>query len=258
MIQDTDKHWERWGKEDPYYGVLSSDKFRREVLDDNARQEFFATGDKHIDYILDEITQCFPSPLGRQRGLDFGCGVGRLVIPMAKRFDRVVGVDISDSMLEEAGSNCRRFGVQNVELVKSDATLSRVRGPFDFIHSHIVFQHIPVKRGMAILNRLVDLLGDEGVGAIQFVYGWDAPVVRKLKRWAKETIPFAAPLANLLAGRPLRYPQMQMNQYDYNKIFDLLQKNGCHRTMVRTFESEGEWGTAILIFRKQRIKNPWA
>jgi hypothetical protein len=38
----TDKDWEKWGSRDPYFGVLSSEKFRRGKLDQKAIDEFFA------------------------------------------------------------------------------------------------------------------------------------------------------------------------------------------------------------------------
>ena len=82
--------------------------------------------------------------------LDFGCGTGRLVIPLAEIADYVLGLDVSESMLWEARKNCKAHALNNVQLLKSDDTLSCLDGCFDFIHSFIVFQHIPVKRGIRI------------------------------------------------------------------------------------------------------------
>ena len=52
--------------------------------------------------------------------LDFGCGVGRLVIPLAKISTSAVGIDVSESMLAEARKNCELNSVHNIDLVKSD------------------------------------------------------------------------------------------------------------------------------------------
>ena len=39
----TDKDWEQWGATYPYFGVLSSDRFRKHRLDESVKKEFFAT-----------------------------------------------------------------------------------------------------------------------------------------------------------------------------------------------------------------------
>ncbi len=80
------------------------------------------------------------------RALDFGCGVGRLVIPLSKIAESVTGVDVSESMLNEAISNCDNQNVNNANFIKADDNLSMLSGKYDFIHSYIVFQHIPTKR----------------------------------------------------------------------------------------------------------------
>lgn len=65
--------------------------------------------------------------LNVQRGdtvVDLGCGTG-LNLPLLREAvgseGRVVGVDLSEAMLEEAAARVRRAGWQNVELVRADA-----------------------------------------------------------------------------------------------------------------------------------------
>ena len=40
----TDTEWENWGKKDPYFGVLTNEKFRSQKLSDESRIEFFESG----------------------------------------------------------------------------------------------------------------------------------------------------------------------------------------------------------------------
>jgi cyclopropane fatty-acyl-phospholipid synthase-like methyltransferase len=76
--------------------------------------------------------------------LEIGCGVGRLLRPLAGRVARVVGVDLSEAMLARARDHCE--GQPNVELVRTDGGLdSFPDAAFDFVFSHIVFQHLPRK-----------------------------------------------------------------------------------------------------------------
>jgi 2-polyprenyl-3-methyl-5-hydroxy-6-metoxy-1,4-benzoquinol methylase len=93
---NTDKSWETLGKTNPYYGVLTSDKFRNNNLDDDARAEFFKSGKKHVVDLLNRVEEKF-GKIPRGNALDFGCGVGRLTLPLAidGGFSRVVGMDIS-------------------------------------------------------------------------------------------------------------------------------------------------------------------
>jgi len=93
------KHtYEKLGRSDPMCAVLSDKRFRHNQWDPEA---FYRTGKKEIRNVLEYVDR-----LGlRLRGgeaLDFGCGVGRLSRALADHFQRVVGVDISESMVREA------------------------------------------------------------------------------------------------------------------------------------------------------------
>ena len=81
--------------------------------------------------------------LGRTaEALEIGCGIGRLVRPLAERVANVIGVDISPRMIAEARRACE--GMRNVRLETADGTLSGVPDQSrDFVFSYIVFQHIP-------------------------------------------------------------------------------------------------------------------
>lgn len=113
--------------------MYTADKYRAENLDESALAEFFRSGAENMDYILKNIREHLDGGFQPTRALDFGCGVGRITIPMARICPQVVGVDVADSMLEEARRNCIRNAVGNVELVKSDDRLSRVPGKFDLV-----------------------------------------------------------------------------------------------------------------------------
>ena len=158
----TDRQWEKWGATDPYYGVFSNNKFHAKNLTDQVWREFFESGEDHVDRILGTISNVF-SPIKNPRTvLDFGSGVGRLVIPFALRVEGVVGVDISTSMIEEATNNCHKFGIKNASFLKSDDQLSLVVEKYDLVHSYVVLQHIPWSRGKAIFAGLAARVKDGG------------------------------------------------------------------------------------------------
>lgn len=232
MPDNPDRSWEFYGKNDPYYGVLTLSKYRQSNLSEAAREEFWATGQIHVEQIFQTIQNHLEPAFSPKRVLDFGCGVGRLTMPLAARCDTVVGVDISPSMLQEAQNNCQRKGLSNIKWLEADDRLSKVTGTFDLINSHIVFQHIPRKRGEKIFERLIDLLADGGIGALHFTYFRQGPAIGWID-WARKTLPFVNGIVNITFLKlPFAYPMVQMNKYDLGRLFRILQEKQCDRPFV--------------------------
>lgn len=244
---DSDETWKYFGREDPYFGVLTHPEFRREQLTEDAKKTFFETGERHVEFVMETIRESLDPSFRPHRALDFGCGVGRLAIPIGRVCGSVVGVDVSDAMLEEARQNCRDQGLENATFVKSDDELSLCEGPFDFVNSFIVFQHIPPKRGEAILRRLVSLLRDDGVGALHFTYAFEAPQQRRFLVEAYRKVPLLFGFRNLAKGRPFAEPMMQMNEYDMNRILRILHECGAHRVHLHLWQT-GNFGSPVLGF----------
>jgi 2-polyprenyl-3-methyl-5-hydroxy-6-metoxy-1,4-benzoquinol methylase len=258
MVAKTDKAWEYYGKEDPYYGVLTQERYTSKKLSEEGKEEFFATGERYVDSVLKTVRDHLDSSFRPVRALDFGCGVGRLALPLARASDSVVGVDVSESMLAVAEANAKAQGLANVTFVKGDDSLSRVSGRFNFIHSFIVFQHIPPNRGAVIFKKLIDLLQDDGIGVLHVTYSYAGTVGlgRRVLKAAKQSLPFFAGTLNVLRGRPFREPIMQMNEYDLNQLFRILQESECHDLHVRFSETSVQghpfYGVSVL-FRKRRL-----
>src|SRR3990172_4801439 len=206
--KNPDKEWEKFGKKEPYYGVMTLDKFRKDKLDNKSIDEFIQSGRDHVEYVMDTIWTCVNPGFSPSRALDFGCGVGRCAIPLANACPHVVGIDISDSMLEEARKNCIEKSVTNLELVKSGDDLSNVLGEFDLINSSFVFQHIPPGRGEKIFKRLVELLTDNGVAVVDFLIHRDVSTVVEAMGLLRKKVPLCNNFANLLYGKPFFDPLM--------------------------------------------------
>lgn len=178
----TDKDWEKWGATDPYFGVLSSEQFRAEKIDRSARDRFFDSGRIHVERVMETIREHFDPRFSPVSVLDFGCGVGRLVIPFAASSVRVTGIDVSPSMLSEAARNCDAANVKNVTLAPS-TDISRSIGQFDLVHSYLVFQHVSWARGRLLIQALSERVQPGGYLAIHFFTSCNAPkAVRLLVR----------------------------------------------------------------------------
>ena len=251
-MRHTDKAWQRIGQIDPYFAVLAHPRFREAAKDGETRREFFTSGEEHVERLFATIRETLDLEFAPRRALDFGCGVGRVTIPLARRVAQVVGVDVSDSMLDEANKNCEEAGVRNVTLLKSDDGLENLPGDYDFLHSFIVFQHIPARRGATILRAMLRRLSNNGVGALHFIYEIHAPGWRRLLRELRATFPLVNGLANLVKGDSFRRPYIEMHSYNVNRLLLHLQEQGCHRVHL-LFCDHGLYKGIILLFKKETL-----
>ena len=122
-------------------------------------------------YLLEHYTTDY------ERALDFGCGVGRMILRMLKYFDRVDGADLiqnnlnyakqylGDKVIDVRTKLFLTSGI-NCNVPKSEA--------YDFIYSTICLQHIPVHAiRHAILIDFYYLLKFGGQLCFQVGFGWD-------------------------------------------------------------------------------------
>ncbi|MGI9201714.1 MAG: class I SAM-dependent methyltransferase [Woeseiaceae bacterium] len=245
----TDRDWDKWGASDPYFGVLSADEYRSDNLDEQKLAKFFRSGSDYIGNVMTEIRSHLDASFEPKASLDFGCGVGRLVIPLAGISDSVTGVDVSDHMLEETRANCDQRGLENVSLVKSDDELSQLHGSFNLIHSCIVLQHIQTRRGMKIIESLLDHLAPGGVMAIQFYYRCDASRVVRFLVKLRYRFAIANIARNIVRGSRWNEPAMQLHTYDLDKVLDLLKAAGASSVYLNPF-TFGEFQSVALYAQK--------
>ncbi len=242
----AEQTWERLGSSDPFYGVLSFDRFRGQQLDEQQLQQFLSTGEVHMSRVFELLEQHFEfTPHGR--ALDFGCGVGRLVFPMTDRFDHVVGLDISEGMLSTAQSLASKQNRSNVEFVNSKNGFPTFNEKFDFVHSHIVLQHMPRSLGEAAIQYMIEGLAPNGVGAIHFTYGHsNGPLRHGLREFVK-TVPPLRIMGNLALGRKWNAPSMLMTRYSINRILNLMGSFGIEKFFVHRIDDWGHYGLYVFF-----------
>lgn len=242
---DSNQAWERYGRDDPYYGVLSGEEYRRANLTDDAKRRFLDTGERDVARAIGLLERRFGAIDPEGHVVDFGCGVGRLVIPFARRFARVTGIDVSPSMIAEARRNCAAAGIGNAAFVASPEGLSGAA----LVHSFIVFQHIPPRFGEALFDQLVGALRPGGVGALHVTFARRAPFSRKLVHWLRANFVFLNPLVNLLQGKRAGEPLIQMNNYDLGRLMGLLTDRGITEVGLELAEVQGQY-SAFILFRR--------
>jgi SAM-dependent methyltransferase len=241
---NTDEAWEEWGRRDPYFGVITDPKYRRSVIKEVDKREFFESGHWHVSYVMRTIHEHIDRDFNPRSVLDFGCGVGRTLVSFAQIAHKAVGLDVSVSMLDEARRNCQERDLKNVQLALSDDALSSLTEPVDLIHSCIVFQHIAPNRGRLIFRNLLKHLAPRGIGAFHLLYS--------KSRYA-DTHGTAPPTTLQIAASTPRPsgadPEIQMNPYNLNEILFLMQSAGARRFYTDFTDHGGELGV-FLFFQK--------
>jgi SAM-dependent methyltransferase len=83
--------------------------------------------------------------LSPRRVLEVGCGTGLLLLRIAPRTERYVGVDLSENALGRIGDRIAGEGLDQVELVRGEASSvdALVEGEFDTIIVNSVAQYFP-------------------------------------------------------------------------------------------------------------------
>lgn len=164
-LRDTDRDWRIIGEQDPFFGVLTDPRYHRQNLTDQARADFFGSGETEITTLFDRIRAIF-GDFNPKSALDFGCGVGRLTQPLAHRFGDVVGVDVSTGMLAEARKH------NHTRAIFLDQIPPR---PFDWVVSFIVLQHVTPERGYALIGELLKAVAPHGGISLHIVFARTAP-----------------------------------------------------------------------------------
>lgn len=230
-IRDTDADWRRLGASEPYWGVLTHPSYLAANLTPEAIEAFYATGRDYIEGIVGKLAAVTGArPAGP--ALDFGCGAGRLTEAMCAYADQVAGYDISPGMLEKARARGRATYVD----VLPD-------GPFGWINSFIVFQHIPPDRGMGLMAELLARLAPGGHVSLHITIWREAQhAPAKPAGWRAL---FAANaeerrLAALPAGTMIVY------DYDLSGVVKLLNQAGVAELTLVSTDHGGHHGVIIL------------
>src|SRR5262245_36509695 len=158
--------WDRFAQVDPYTYILTSLK-NRDI------QEFWQSGQALVRRELLPFVQSRQISTGI--GMELGCGVGRLMLPLASSFDEMWGVDVAEAMVRRAQIFAASRKIRNVHFAAvsdPEALLEEMSGcvrRVDFVYSLLVFQHISDLSVIARYLRIISvLLANSGIAYLQF------------------------------------------------------------------------------------------
>jgi 2-polyprenyl-3-methyl-5-hydroxy-6-metoxy-1,4-benzoquinol methylase len=239
--RDTDSDWNQLGEVDPFWAVITDERFRAGRMDATARDAFYQSGVIDIDQFHTALKRHFSAPDHFEACLDFGAGVGRLLVPMAQRARQAVGVDIADSMRAVCQARLDEVGLSRVKLVPTPKEAAAF-GPFDWVNSYIVLQHIPPARGMVLIEDLLAQVGPGGFLSLHVTTFRDAHLtlqhtvgpVRKLLRQVRNS---------LFPRRDIGH--ITMYDYDLGQVLALLIRAGFPRFVLEHTDHGGHHGYMI-------------
>jgi len=251
-IRDTDEDWKRVAEREPYWGVLSQDDFRQAGMSPERLVQFMDSGEQFVQSLFGLIHRHLQPQFSPARALDVGCGVGRLLIPLARRAKTAVGVDVAPAMLELCRKHAAEAGVTNVNVFPSDDDLSAVQGRFELVNTYIVLQHVPPPRGYRLLQAMLDRLAPGGIGSVQLTFA-------KSRKFFAHEAPRAAYYRREgthlfdLGETDWEPPEGTITMYDYdlNEVMVRIGQVCGHPVIVLPTDNSGHLGVHY-VFQKAR------
>jgi SAM-dependent methyltransferase len=157
-------HWDEIAGEDPFWAVLAFPGKKYGRWD---AEQFFETGEREIAEVMTHANG-LSRPRQRERALDFGCGLGRLTRPLSQRFQRAIGLDISETMIQRARELNRDFRDCEFRATSSPDLKEFPDQSFDFVYCRCVLQHLPAHSDIGrYIGEFLRVVRDDGLVAFQ-------------------------------------------------------------------------------------------
>ena len=170
-LKELQVNWDELGRRDPLWAIITDPQKRDRKWGLN---DFFKSGQMHIEQIMGQA-QRLGLPFRRGLALDFGCGVGRLTLPLCPYFSHVIGVDIAPSMIELA-NKYNPHGDKCMYLVNDAPDLNIFEdNSFDFVLSWFTLQHIEPEFSKQYVKEFLRILAPGGLLVFQMPSGLIPP-----------------------------------------------------------------------------------
>lgn len=181
-LRELQRNWESLAQEDPLWSICTDSEKRHQRWEID---EFFATGRREIEVVMEYLRGLEISIDRSVPALDFGCGVGRLTRALAEYFPECCGVDISPTMVRLAEGFNKSHPRCRFRLNQSpDLQIFEDRF-FGFIYASIVFQHMERSITEKYLAELIRTLKSGGIFVFQVIDRFQACAVGRLRHKLK-------------------------------------------------------------------------
>src|SRR5262245_35870188 len=134
--------WENLGHTRPLHSVLTDSRYLPGCMQD-AEADFWQSGESEATVVAGYLTDLGLVKLKDAALLEYGCGVGRVTVPIAGLVRQVTGYDLSEPHLKLARERAAHSGCSNIRLVLLNNPIDTEFEPCDIFYSRIVLQHNP-------------------------------------------------------------------------------------------------------------------
>jgi len=163
------RQWDRLGQKAPYWSVLKGCT-KTHTPSDADIQAFYRSGANEFEIIAGFFRHAGRT-LPSGTCVDWGCGLGRVTVHLAKHFQRVIGVDISAAHLEMAQQYVDGLDQETRDRIEfydlAQAAPTHLHGQVDLVYSILTLQHMPPPLMSEALTTFAHLLKKGGYAFFQ-------------------------------------------------------------------------------------------
>jgi 2-polyprenyl-3-methyl-5-hydroxy-6-metoxy-1,4-benzoquinol methylase len=224
----TANQWEHLGETQPHWSVLTNESYFQENFHQNS-DAFYASGEAELTQFDATLNRAKINSHHFKRCVELGCGVGRVTIPLAQRFEQVTALDISQAHLSVAKHYANEKAIHHIsfEHLSQIGAISQME-EFDVLYSRIVLQHNSPPVMVTLLNQLLAKLRPGGVAFFQI------PTYKAGYRFCIE---------DYLAQE--NTTAMEMHFFPQTALFELITNQHCRLLEIREDDAIGLSVTAV-------------
>lgn len=217
MIRFIEHDWTILGTDEPHWSVLTGERFRKQAIGDNI-EAFYASGQRSLQTFLTTADRAGVDVSDLKSCFELGCGVGRVTVWLAQKFDKVTAADISVPHLRLALDAAEERSLTNIDFkLLNQIDVIRTLPNFDAFYSVIVLQHNPPPIIAFLLDEILGKLNPGGVAYFQ------VPTYRLNARFDS---------AEYLA-KPRAGGKMEVHTIPQAKVWEIAERHGCSIMDVR-------------------------